>query len=111
MSSSSALSSVPLEPEDISREWLFEVINQFRASRGLSLIENPDDIATCSIDECETSHGYLSTTYKLKAQFRCKSPATGTVCRPQSFPLISERAKSVEIWGGVRYVFMLRCIR
>lgn len=74
----SALDSIPLEPEEISREWLFELVNQYRRSRDLSLIAHPDDIATCSIDECDDSHGYLSTTYKLTAQFRCKSNVTGT---------------------------------
>lgn len=68
---------IPLEPEDISREWLYHVINQYRGSRDLGLIEHPDDITNCSIDECESSNGYLSTTYKLTAFFKCRSQITG----------------------------------
>ncbi len=44
---------------------------QFRRSRGLSALCDPDDILDCSIDECDRSHGYLSTTYKLVANFKC----------------------------------------
>ena len=76
-SSSAALSLIPQEPEDINRDWLFAVINQFRKARDLALISDPDDITDCSIDECENSHGYLSTTYKLVAHFKCNSQMTG----------------------------------
>ncbi len=75
--SSSPLDEIPLEPEQISREWLFEVINQFRRSRGLSALSHPDDILECAIDECDRSHGFLSTTYNLVANFRCNAD-TGT---------------------------------
>ena len=52
---------------------------QFRRSRGLSLLRYPGDIVDCSIDECDGSHGYLSTTYKLVAHFICKE-VTGKTC-------------------------------
>lgn len=65
---------IPQEPEEITREWLFAVINQYRKVRDLSLLAHPDDITDCSIDECDSSHGYLSTTYKLLANFHCKNP-------------------------------------
>ena len=70
---SSPLDEIPCEPEEISREWLFEVINQFRRSRDLSLLSTPDDILDCAIDECENSHGHLSTTYKLLAHFQVEA--------------------------------------
>ena len=50
---------------------------KYRGSRDLGLIEHPDDITNCSIDECESSNGYLSTTYKLTAFFKCRSQITG----------------------------------
>ena len=54
-----------------------DLVFQFRGSRDLGLIDHPDDITNCSIDECESSNGYLSTTYKLTAFFRCRSQITG----------------------------------
>ena len=83
-SSAAALSCIPQEPEDINRDWLFAVINQFRQARDLALLGDPDDIIDCSIDECESSHGYLSTTYKLVAHFKCTSEMTGE--RKDNFP-------------------------
>ena len=56
---------------------LFPLHLQYRGSRELGLIEHPDDITNCSIDECESSNGYLSTTYKLTAFFKCRSQITG----------------------------------
>ena len=72
---SSPLNVIPLEPEEISRDWLFEVINQFRLTRNLSLVKSPNDIVDCAIDERDQSHGYLSTTYKLVAHFKCQGEA------------------------------------
>lgn len=71
---------IPQEPEEITREWLFAVINQYRKVRDLSLLAHPDDITDCSIDECDSSHGYLSTTYKLLANFHCKNPLGSEEC-------------------------------
>ena len=58
---------------------------QFRSSRDLGLIGHPDDITNCSIDECETSNGYLSTTYKLTAYFKSRNDITGKKCEPFFF--------------------------
>lgn len=64
------LGEIPMEPEQISREWLFEVINQLRRQRDVPLLRKANDIVDCSIDECQASHGFLNTTYKLLAHFR-----------------------------------------
>eukprot|EP00095_Tigriopus_kingsejongensis_P008574 maker-scaffold167_size293163-snap-gene-0.9 protein:Tk08574 transcript:maker-scaffold167_size293163-snap-gene-0.9-mRNA-1 annotation:"uncharacterized oxidoreductase dhs-27-like" len=80
METESPLDHLPREPEEISREWLFAVINQYRRARDLSLLRHPDDILDCSIDECQSSHGYLSTTYKLLAHFQCENPLGSEDC-------------------------------
>ena len=61
---------VPTEPEEITAEWLFEVINQYRSVKDLSPVKHPDDIIQCEIAERKTSHGYLSSTYIINVHFK-----------------------------------------
>ena len=61
---------IPTEPEEINAQWLFEVINQYREVKNLSLLKKPDDILECEINERLNSRGYLSSTYIINCKFK-----------------------------------------
>ncbi len=61
---------IPTEPEEINAQWLFEVINQYREVKNLSLLKKPDDILECEINERLNSRGYLSSTYTISCKFK-----------------------------------------
>ena len=61
---------IPTEPEEINAQWLFEVINQYREVKNLSLLNKPDDILECEINERLNSRGYLSSTYIINCKFK-----------------------------------------
>ena len=61
---------IPTEPEEINAQWLFEVINQYREVKNLSLLNKPDDISECEINERLNSRGYLSSTYIINCKFK-----------------------------------------
>jgi len=62
---------IPTEPEEITAQWLFEVINQYREVKELSLLKKPEDILECEINERMTSRGYVSSTYNINIRFKC----------------------------------------
>lgn len=64
---------IPMEPEEITAEWLFEVINQFRALREMSLVKDPEDLVACEIAEKKSSKGRLSSTYTIDITFKVSS--------------------------------------
>jgi len=66
-----ASSFIPLEPEEISAEWLFEVINQYRKLKEMSLVKEADDLLSCEIKEKKSSKGRLSSTYIIEIKFKC----------------------------------------
>ena len=72
MERDSVLSSgfIPTEPEEITAQWLFEVINQYREVKDLSLLKKPEDILECEINERMTSRGYISSTYNINVRFK-----------------------------------------
>ena len=55
---------IPTEPEEINAQWLFEVINQYREVKNLSLLKKPE------INERLNSRGYLSSTYIINCKFK-----------------------------------------
>ena len=61
---------IPTEPEEITAQWLFEVINQYREVKELSLLKKPEDILECEINERLTSRGYVSSTYNINIRFK-----------------------------------------
>ena len=61
---------IPTEPEEITAQWLFEVINQYREVKELSLLKKPEDILECEINERMTSRGYVSSTYNINIRFK-----------------------------------------
>ncbi len=61
---------IPMEPEEITAEWLFEVINQYRQLREMSLVKSPDDLMSCEIAEKKSSKGRLSSTYIIDVKFK-----------------------------------------
>ena len=61
---------IPTEPEEINAQWLYEVINQYREVKNLSLLKKPDDILECEINERLNSRGYLSSTYIINCKFK-----------------------------------------
>ena len=61
---------IPTEPEEINAQWLFQVINQYREVKNLSLLKKPDDILECEINERLNSRGYLSSTYIINCKFK-----------------------------------------
>ena len=61
---------IPVEPEEITAEWLFEVINQYRLLKELSLVKEPDDLISCEIAEKKSSKGRLSSTYMIDIKFK-----------------------------------------
>ena len=65
-----ASSFIPLEPEEISAEWLFEVINQYRKLKEMSLVKEADDLLSCEIKEKKSSKGRLSSTYIIEIKFK-----------------------------------------
>ena len=70
---------IPTEPEEINAQWLFEVINQYREVKNLSLLKKPDDILECEINERLNSRGYLSSTYIINCKFKVISFKTNLV--------------------------------
>ena len=64
---------IPMEPEEITAEWLFEVINQYRKLKDLSLVKSSDDLLTCEIAEKKSSKGRLSSTYLIDIKFKVSS--------------------------------------
>lgn len=64
---------IPKEPEEITAEWLHQVIAQYRQSKSLSPIKDPDDLVECEISERKASMGYLSSTYTIDVHFKCYS--------------------------------------
>ena len=63
---------IPMEPEEITAEWLFEVINQYRKLREMSLVKDPDDLLSCEIAEKKSSKGRLSSTYIIDIKFKVR---------------------------------------
>ena len=63
---------IPMEPEEITAEWLFEVINQYRSLKELSLVKEADDLISCEIAEKKSSKGRLSSTYIIDIKFKVK---------------------------------------
>ena len=61
-----------MEPEEITAEWLFEVINQYRKLREMSLVKDPDDLLSCEIAEKKSSKGRLSSTYIIDIKFKVR---------------------------------------
>ena len=61
---------IPMEPEEITADWLFEVINQYRKLREMSLVKSSDDLLTCEIAEKKSSKGRLSSTYMIDIKFK-----------------------------------------
>jgi hypothetical protein len=61
---------IPVEPEDITAEWLFEVINQYRVLKEMSLVKQPDDLVQCEIAEKKSSKGRHSSTYIIDIKFK-----------------------------------------
>ena len=61
---------IPMEPEEITAEWLFAVINQYRSLKELSLVKEPDDLISCEIAEKKSSKGRLSSTYVIDIKFK-----------------------------------------
>ena len=61
---------IPTEPEEITAQWLFEVINQYREVKELSLLKKPEDILECEINERMTSRGYVSSTYNINIRYK-----------------------------------------
>ena len=59
-----------MEPEEITADWLFEVINQYRKLREMSLVKSSDDLLTCEIAEKKSSKGRLSSTYMIDIKFK-----------------------------------------
>ena len=59
-----------MEPEEITADWLFEVINQYRKLREMSLVKSSDDLLTCEIAEKKSSKGRLSSTYMIEIKFK-----------------------------------------
>ena len=70
---------IPTEPEEINAQWLYEVINQYREVKNLSLLKKPDDILECEINERLNSRGYLSSTYIINCKFKVISFKTNLV--------------------------------
>jgi len=62
---------IPVEPEEITAEWLYEVINQYRHLKEMSLVKEPDDLVSCEIAEKKSSKGRLSSTYLIDIKFKC----------------------------------------
>ena len=65
-------SFIPMEPEEITAEWLFEVINQYRILKEMSLVKSPDDLVSCEIAEKKSSKGRLSSTYVIDIKFKVR---------------------------------------
>ncbi len=65
-----ATNFIPLEPEEISAQWLFEVINQYRNLKELSLVSDADDLKQCEISEKKSSKGRFSSTYTIDVKFK-----------------------------------------
>ena len=61
-----------MEPEEITADWLFEVINQYRKLREMSLVKDPDDLLSCEIAEKKSSKGRLSSTYIIDIKFKVR---------------------------------------
>ena len=61
---------IPVEPEEITAEWLYEVINQYRHLKEMSLVKEPDDLVSCEIAEKKSSKGRLSSTYLIDIKFK-----------------------------------------
>ena len=70
MASILATNFIPLEPEEISAQWLFEVINQYRKLKELSLVKDADDLLQCEISEKKSSKGRFSSTYAIDVKFK-----------------------------------------
>ena len=66
---------IPVEPEEINAEWLYEVINQYRHLKEMSLVKEPDDLVSCEIAEKKSSKGRLSSTYLIDIKFKVIRPA------------------------------------
>ena len=56
--------------QEITAEWLFAVINQYRSLKELSLVKEPDDLISCEIAEKKSSKGRLSSTYVIDIKFK-----------------------------------------
>lgn len=61
---------IPMEPEEITADWLFEVINQYRILKELSLVKAAEDLISCEIAEKKSSKGRLSSTYMIDIKFK-----------------------------------------
>ena len=61
---------IPMEPEEITADWLFEVINQYRLLKEMSPVKQADDLISCEIAEKKSSKGRLSSTYVIDIKFK-----------------------------------------
>ena len=64
---------IPTEPEEINAQWLFEVINQYRKLKEMSLVKEADDLLSCEIKEKKSSKGRLSSTYIIEIKFKVRT--------------------------------------
>ena len=61
-----------MEPEEITADWLFEVINQYRLTKEMSPVKQADDLISCEIAEKKSSKGRLSSTYVIDIKFKVR---------------------------------------